>query len=180
MPANHSRFRRPARHPESPAKEMTPRPRFRPHLLHLEDRITPVNLSDVIQAYNAGVSAVGTASTAAAVLDHALGTNILPLANHFLTRLARCRFTARQKPLVRQRGTIASGVDRGNKLFRICFGWVVINCSCFRRNADSCGFDAVYTLERIAHTDFAGGAGHALYRNNDAIHSGCDWQLRLR
>src|SRR4051794_22219162 len=84
MSANHTWFRRPARHANSLATRLTPRPRFRPRLGLLEERIVPATLADVVQAYNTGVSAVGTAVTAAAVVDNVLGVNSLPLLSQTL------------------------------------------------------------------------------------------------
>ena len=88
MPAKYSWRRRPDRRPvvDGTAKrEFALRPRFRPRLDELEDRtLLSYNLSDVISAYNTGVSAVGTASAAAAVVDQVLGTNVLPMANQTL------------------------------------------------------------------------------------------------
>ncbi|HUY31344.1 MAG TPA: hypothetical protein VMV69_01080 [Pirellulales bacterium] len=54
----------------------------------LEDRTLltsqPYALTDVLNAYDTGVAAIGTPTTAAAVVDQVLGTSSLPLANQTL------------------------------------------------------------------------------------------------
>ena len=53
----------------------------------LEDRtLLSFTLAQVTQAYDSGVSAVGTAANAAAIIDDVLGTNTLPLASQTLDK----------------------------------------------------------------------------------------------
>ncbi len=61
--------------------------RLSPGLLRLEDRtLLSYDLTAVIQAYDKGVAAVGTAANAAAIVDLVLGVNTLPLAEQTLDK----------------------------------------------------------------------------------------------
>src|ERR1700733_1160817 len=61
--------------------------RERLRLQALEDRtLLSYGLAAVLQAYDTGVSAVGTAATTAAVVNQVLGVNALPLADQTLNQ----------------------------------------------------------------------------------------------
>ncbi len=85
MPKQHSRNRNQSR--RRPARTDLGRSwqQLRPGYEVLEDRtLLTFALADVIQAYNNGVAAVGTASNVTALVDQVLGTNALPVANQTL------------------------------------------------------------------------------------------------